>query len=103
MFDRKEWRKKYYQQHKEQEKANNKKWYKDNIEKVKENHHNYYIKNKEKLLENNKIWQENNKEKYIKSISQSRKKRVEKLREQGVSNAWDVVNFGKKSKYKVKE
>ena len=43
MFDKKEYRKKYYQEHKEQEKINNKKWYKDNIEKVKENQHNYYI------------------------------------------------------------
>lgn len=73
-------------------KENRKKYYQD-----------YYKNNKDKYLENAQKWQKNNKDKYLKSIQKSRRKRVEKLREQGITNAWNVVLYGKEPKYKVVE
>lgn len=61
----------------------------------------YYQEHKEYIDKRNREWRKNNKDKVLKSIYKSRKKRVEKLREQGVSNAWNVVVNGVEPRYKT--
>ena len=77
-----------------------KKYCENNKEKVKQIHHEYYLKHKEYLHQKNLEWIKNNKERFINSVNKSRRKRVEKLREQGVKNAWAVVNYHQEPKYK---
>lgn len=93
-------RKRYYEKHKEQYKEYQKRWNDKNPDKVKEIRHNYYVNNKDKCFEQNREWIENNKKRFAELVCKSRRKRVDKLREQGIKNAWDVVNYGKEPKYK---
>lgn len=63
----------------------------------------YYQDHKDKFNENLKKWinkSEENKKRFINSCNESRRRRVEKLREQGCTNAWVVVNRKAKPKYK---
>ena len=99
MKNRKEYNRRYYQEHKEKFNESTKKWYSEHPEKRKE----YYEKNKEKIKLQNKRWQEKNKKRFIELCNKSRTKRVARLREQGCSNPWSVVNNGQEPKYKGKE
>jgi nitrogen fixation/metabolism regulation signal transduction histidine kinase len=60
----------------------------------------YYQLNKERLDAKYNKWKKENKAKFIKSCCDSRKRRVERLREQGCTNAWSVVGRGVKPKFK---
>ena len=73
-----------------------------NKEKVKEYNHNYYIKNKERLDALHKEWAKNHRKEETQRILKCKSKRVEKLREQGIANAWNVVTNGAKPKYEIK-
>jgi hypothetical protein len=88
MFDRKEYRKNYYQKNKEKlkgyrkkryqknkekEARNNKQWRKDNPEKVKLLWKQYYKENRDRELKRKKIWRENNRDK-LKEYAENRKK-----------------------------
>ena len=66
-------------------------------------HHRYYLNHKEKIKENNNKWRANNKKKVVELVAKSRRKRIDRLRAEGVVNAWSVVNYGKEPKYKVGE
>lgn len=59
----------------------------------------YYELNKEELALKNKKWREEHKEEFKKMCKESRKRRVERLRAEGVSNAWSVVLYGVEKKY----
>lgn len=96
----KEQNKKYYQDHKEEYRKNQKKWNEKNKERLKEIHHNYYETHKEQIKEQNKKWRKENSKKYTKLCNESRKRRVERLRSEGVTNAWNVVTKGATPKYK---
>lgn len=63
----------------------------------------YRLEHREEMIATIHRWKENNKERYFKNIYDWRKAKVNELREQGVSNAWGVVNYGEKAKYKIKE
>ena len=98
-MDRKEYMRKYYQEHKEELNKKRKEWKNKNPEWSKE----YYQKNKDKFNEYTKNWinkSEENKKRFINSCNESRRKRVERLREQGCKNAWSVVNCKATPKYK---
>ena len=72
----------------------------EQIKKRKKAQHEYYLRTKDRFVERGKKWRENNRDKFISSISESRRRRVEALREQGCTNAWRVVNEGMKPKFK---
>ena len=93
--------KEYYQKNKEKELEKNKEYKIEHKDFYKEYYKKYYQKHKKEMTENSKRWGENNKEKKYQIIQKSRRKRVEKLREQGITNAWNVVLYGKEPKYKV--
>ena len=100
-FDKKEYMKEYYKKNREKINENHRKYYEQNKEKLKETSHNYYVKNKDKMRDSNKEWIKNNKQRFRELCYKSRKKRADNLRQQGVINAWNVVNKGDKPKYKV--
>ena len=93
---RQEYNKKYYAEHKEEMKENRRIWLENNPDWKSK----YYEKNKENILEKNKKWQQENKKRFIELCQKSRRKRVEKLREEGCKNAWAVVANGATPKYK---
>lgn len=95
----KKYRKKYYETHKEQFNEYQKRWNEKNKEKVKEMHHNYYLNNKEKFYEKHKEWSKKNKKRKVELVSQCRRRRVDRLRAEGCTNAWSVVIKGAKPKY----
>lgn len=90
-----EYNRRYYKRHKEELDERTKQWYKDHPEWKKE----YYQKNKEKIDASSKRWREKNKDKFIKLCQESRRRRVERLRADGVTNAWSVVIKGEEPKY----
>ena len=57
-------------------------------EKRKRYAHEYYLKHKKELLEHNRQWQKDNKDRFYKLIYKSRKKRAERLKEQGEMYIW---------------
>lgn len=90
-MDKKEYMKKYYLEHKEE--------YRKRAEKYLENHPDYkkeyYQNNKEMFNNNLKRWinkSEENRKRFTESCNRSRKKRIEKLRAEGVINVWAVLN-----------
>lgn len=48
----------------------------------------YYKKNKDKYLERNKKWREANKERFYELVYKSRKKRAERLKQEGELYVW---------------
>jgi hypothetical protein len=121
MFDKKEWGKEYRLKNKEKIQEYNRNYYLNNKEKQKEKQkermHNYYLNNKEKtkkynreyylahkeeLAKKNREYIKNHRDLFVKSIMESKKRRVERLRAEGVSNAWNVVNYGHPKKYDPK-
>ena len=86
-----------------------KEYYKKNKDKInkrtvdwRRKHPEYYEKNKDKILGYNKKWQTKNKKRFIELCCESRRRRVERLRAEGCTNAWAVIN-GAKPKYKKGE
>ena len=57
-------------------------------EKRKKYAHEYYLKHKKEMLEKQREWRKNNKEKFYKLIYKSRKKKAERLKEQGEMYMW---------------
>ena len=74
--------------------------YNKNLDKIKIYRQKYFQENKEQIYAKQKEWRNKNKDKWLKSISDSRKRRIEKLKEEGVLNPWGVVIRGSKPKYK---
>ena len=71
-----------------------------NADKIKEYQQKYFKENKDEIYAKQKEWRKNNKNKWIKSIGDCRKRRVERLKEEGVTNPWSVVVKGAKPKYR---
>lgn len=73
------------------------------IEKFRETHPNYakeyYEKNKDKIYEQQTKYRKANSKKVSKLAQDSRKRRVEKLKEQGCTNPWYVVLKGAEPKF----
>ena len=88
---------KYYQEHKEQMIEYTKNWY--NTERGKQWKKEYWQKNKEKLYEQQRKYQKKNSKRFSQLCQDSRRRRVERLRTEGCTNAWAVVN-GAEPKYK---
>lgn len=98
MYNHKEYMKKYYQEHKEEMLENKKKWLEKNPDYTKE----YWKKNKDKLYEQQRKYQKKNKKRFVELCNASRKRRVERLKEEGCTNPWAVVSAGKEPKYREK-
>lgn len=73
---------------------------KQNCDKIKRYQKKYYEENKNKIYEQHTEWRKNNREKLVKCAVDSRKRRIERLREEGVLNPWGVVMRGSKPRYK---
>lgn len=87
--------KRYYEKNKEKLNEKAMQWYREHQEWQKE----YYEKNKEKIYESNKKWREKNKDKFAKLCNDSRKRRVEKMKADGIINPWGVINKGEEPRY----
>ena len=79
-----------------------KKYYEKNKEQIKQTTHNLYEKNKEHHYEKMSEWRKNNKKHFCELVMKSKRRKVEKLRDQGIKNPWEVVNYGKEPRY-IKE
>ncbi len=73
---------------------------KQNYDKLKRYQKKYYERNKDKIYEQHTEWRANNREKLVKCAVDSRKRRIERLKEEGVLNPWGVVMRGSKPRYK---
>lgn len=93
-----EYRKKWYQEHKEETIETNNKWKEKNRDKVR-NYSKEYMKSHPEI---GKKCYNNFKEKHnwSKYCSDARKRRAERLKEQGITNVWGVIVRGEKPKYK---
>ena len=60
----------------------------------------YYETHKDKIYESNTKWRKSHSKQFTKLVSEARKRKVEKLRSQGCTNAWCVVNRGDEPKFK---
>lgn len=95
---KKEYHKKYYQENKEKIKERTAKWREDNKE--------YHIQKSNEWLKAHPETRTKNIEKFKEThnwseyCQNSRRKRVERLREQGCTNAWSVVVKGDEPKFK---
>lgn len=91
----------YYLKHKEEYKKRSKEYYETHKEKCIEYRRKYYQEHKEQYRECcRKSYQKfKNKVNWSKYCGECRKRRVEKLREQGVKNPWSVVVKGAEPKY----
>lgn len=93
-----------------------KKWQQENKDKVAEYSRKWRQENKEKAKEMKRNWRKNNPEKvkeidkrshqrfiethnWSEYVSERRKARVQRLREQGIKNPWSVIN-GREAKYR---
>lgn len=76
---------------------------KQNLDKLKQYHKKYYQEHKEEIHAKQKEWRDKNKEKWIKSLCDSRKRRIERLKADGVTNPWGVVMRGSKPKYRKED
>lgn len=92
-------RRKYYETHKEKEKEKKKKYAETHKEQIIAYRKKYYQEHKERADALHREWNRNHKKRNVEMTSKSKWKRVLKLREQGVANAWSVVNYGKEPKY----
>ena len=81
MFDKKEYLKKYYQEHKEKIKERAAKSRQKNPEKAKEYRKEYYRKNKDKAFEYNYEWVKNNREKHREYDKKWKEKNPEKRKQ----------------------
>lgn len=97
---KKEYNHKYYIEHKERYKEYHKKYYNKRKNENPNYFKEYYEKNKEKIYEYNSKWRKNNSKQFAQLVHNARKRRVERLREQGCTNAWMVVTRGDKPKFK---
>lgn len=91
--------KEYYQTHKEQYREYSRKWREENPEKFKKARQKWYQENKEEIYRKQREYQKAHKEHFSKLCQNSRRKKVEKLRQEGVKNAWAVVVKGEEPKY----
>lgn len=91
--------KEYYQKNKEQIREYSKKWRENNIEKCKETQKKWYENNKEEIYKKQREYQKANKKRFSELCQNSRRRKVQKLREQGVTNAWAVAVKGEEPRY----
>ena len=96
MYNHREYMKKYYQEHKEEFAKRSKEYYEKNPDYKKK----YYEQHKQQISENNRKWREKNRDKFSKLCAESRRRRVEKLKEEGCKNPWNVVVNGAEKKFK---
>lgn len=96
-----EYSKKYYQKNKEKTREYNKEYREKNKESIKERNRKYH----EEHPDANRKSYENfiAKNNWVEYCSNARKRRVEKLKAEGCTNAWSVVVRGTEPKYKKVE
>jgi exonuclease VII large subunit len=94
-----EYNRKYYEKNKERIQEQRRNYFAENEEQIKEWRRKYYQEHKEELDKKNREYIRTHKEAVIKSIMESKKRRAERLRQEGVSNPWSVINRGEPKKY----
>ncbi len=88
-----------YQKNKEKMIQTSKEHYKNNAEHYREYKKEYYENNKEKAYTYVKKYKDKNKSYWLEKQSGYRQNRINKMREQGITNPWSVLKGGK-PKYK---
>lgn len=94
------YRKDYYDSHKEKYKEYGSNYRNKNRDKVRAYQKKYFQEHKEEITNQQKEWRKNNKDKWIKAIGDSRRRRVERLKEEGCTNPWMVVTRGAAPRYR---
>lgn len=97
------YRKEYYEKNRDKFKGYSQKYREKNLGRLKEYQKKYFQENKEDIYEKQKEWRKNNKEKWIKAIGDSRRRRIERMREEGITNPWGVLMRGSKPKYRKED
>ena len=97
------YRKEYYENNKEKFKGYADSYRKKNSDRVKAYQRKYFKENKEEVYAKQKEWRSENKDKWLKSLSDSRKRRIERMREEGITNPWGVIMRGSKPKYRKED
>lgn len=92
--------KKYYEKNKEKWKEYRKQHYEENKEQIRAKAREYWQENKEELYKKQREYQKKNNKRFSELCQNSRRRRVERLRSEGVTNAWAVVTRGETPKYK---
>lgn len=92
----------YYEKNKEKIRKWQYEYYVKNEEKMKEYRKKYYQEHKEELNKKSREYIKTHKEAYVKSIMESKKRRAERLRQEGVINPWSVINKGAPKQYDPK-
>lgn len=96
----KEYMRRYYQEHKDELREKKKQKRLENPEEWRGKQKEHYRKNKDSYYKSQKKWIAKNKKKFADLCHESRRRRVERLRAEGVTNAWCVVTRGDNPKYK---
>lgn len=97
---RNEYMRKYYQLNKDKIREQRKQKRHEDPEKYRKQRREYYAKHKDAMYKSQRKWATNNKKHFSKLCQESRRRRVEKLRSEGVTNAWSVAVLGHLPKYK---
>ena len=96
----KEYMRRYYQGHKDELREKKKQKRHENLEEYRERARKYYKEHKDVVYGYQKKWISKNRKKFADLCHESRRRKVERLRAEGVTNAWCVVVTGDTPKYK---
>ena len=91
--------KNYYQKNKEKFYQYQREYIEKNRENIKEKRKKYYEDNKEKIHMQQKEYLNKNKGRFNKNYAVSRKRIIERLRKEGITNPWSVVMNKAEPKY----
>lgn len=94
-----EYSKEYYKKNKDKFKQYRKKYVEDHKEEIKEKQKKYYENHKERIRQAQKEYLLRNKGRFNKNYAESRKRRIERLRNEGITNPWSVVMNKAEPKY----
>lgn len=98
--EQRQWKREYMRKWTAKNKEHLKEYRRKQKEEHPEKYKEYYQNHKEQIYAYNTKWRKNHKKQFTKLVSDARRRRVERLREQGCINAWSVVTKGDEPKFK---
>ena len=94
-----EYMRKYYQKNKDRINEQRKQKRHENAEEFNKKRREYYAKHKDAIYKSQRKWVAKNKKLFSKLCQESRRRRVERLKAEGIKNAWEVAVFNKEPIY----
>lgn len=91
---KREYNRKYYENHKKQAYEYTKRWREKNKDKLKEYNKKYYETHKEQHMAYTKEYKARNPKKWSKKVMEYKRKRADRLRAEGCLNPWSVITTG---------